>query len=94
MLSVTNETWKKEQPQIVSTLKQRGLILMQMQNISLIHFLIKVLKRLLPVSLTQVTELEAVSNRMEKAGLIKVRDEVKENNLKLNQLTTNRHFQI
>ena len=51
MLSVTNEAWKKEQSQIASASKQRGLIsvgdgccdsLVTIQNISLIHFLIKV----------------------------------------------------
>ena len=56
MLSVKNDAWKKEQSQIVSSSKQRGLILsgtgvvlaqVTMQNISLIQFLIKVQKRLL-----------------------------------------------
>ena len=56
MLSVKNDAWKKEQSQIVSPSKQRGLILsgtgvvlaqVTMQNISLIQFLIKVQKRLL-----------------------------------------------
>ena len=51
MLRVTNEAWKKEQSQIVSALKQRGLILSgdgaviaqaTMQNISLNQFSIKV----------------------------------------------------
>ena len=56
MLSVKNNAWKKEQSQIVSSSKQRGLILsgtgvvlaqVTMQNISLIQFLIKIQKRLL-----------------------------------------------
>ena len=56
MLSVENDAWKKEQSQIVSSSKQRGLILsgtgvvlaqVTMQNISLIQFLIKIQKRLL-----------------------------------------------
>ena len=56
MLSVKNDAWKKEQSQIVSSSKQRGLILsgtgvvlaqVTMQNISLIQFLIKIQKRLL-----------------------------------------------
>ena len=55
-----------------------------MQNILLIYFLIKVIA----VSLTQETEVEDVSNRIEKAGLIKVLDEVKQKNLKVDQLTT------
>ena len=51
MLSVTNEAWKKEKSQIVSALKQIGLILsgtgvviaqITMRNISLIQFFIKV----------------------------------------------------
>ena len=58
------------------------------QNISLIHFFDQSLKKLIVVSLTQVTEVEDVSNRMEKAGLIKVMDEMKQNNLKVDQLTT------
>ena len=52
------------------------------------------LKKDIAVSLTQATEVEGVSNRMEKAGLIKVLDEVKQNNLKAAQLTTDRHLQI
>ena len=52
------------------------------------------LKKDIAVSLTQATEVEGLSNRMEKAGLIKVLDEVKQNNLKAAQLTTDRHLQI
>ena len=44
--------------------------------------------------MTQVTEVWGVSNRMENAGLIKVLDEVKQKNLKVDQLTTDRHLQI
>ena len=44
--------------------------------------------------MTQVTEVEGVSNGMEKVGLIKVLDEVKQKNLKVDQLTTDRHLQI
>ena len=52
------------------------------------------LKKDIAVSLTQATEVEGVSNRMEKAGLIKVLDEVKQKNLKAAQLTTDQHVQI
>ena len=52
------------------------------------------LKKDIAVSLTQATEVEGVSNRMEKAGLIKVLDEVKQKNLKAAQLTTDQHLQI
>ena len=60
-----------------------GIVIAQvtMQNILLIYFLST-------VSLTQETEVEDVSNRIEKAGLIKVLDEVKQKNLKFDQLTT------
>ena len=50
-------------------------------------------KKVIAVSLTQVIEVEGVSNRMEKAGLIKVLDYVKQKNLKVEQLTTE-HLQI
>ena len=52
------------------------------------------LKKDIAVSLTQATEVEGVSNRMEKAGLIKVLYEVKQKNLKAAQLTTDQHLQI
>ena len=60
-----------------------GIVIAQvtMQNILLIYFLST-------VSLTQETEVEDVSNRIEKAGLIKVLEEVKQKNLKFDQLTT------
>ena len=102
MLSVTNEAWKKEQSQIVSASKQRGLILSgdgrcdspdskaKYLTYSLFD---QSLKKVIAVSLTQVTEVEGVSNRMEKASLIKVLDEVKQKNLKADQLTTDRHLQ-
>ena len=38
--------------------------------------------------------MEGVSNRVEKAGLIEVLDEVKQKSLKVDQLTTDRHYQI
>ena len=103
MLSVTNEAWKKEQSQIVSASKQRRLILRgdgpcnspghnaKYLTYSFFH---QNLKKIIEVSLTQVTEVEGVSNRMEKASLIKVLDEVKQKNLKADQLTTDRHLQI
>ena len=39
-------------------------------------------------------EVEGLSNTMEKVGLIKVLDEVKQNNLKVDQVTTDRDLQI
>jgi len=45
------------------------------------------------MSLTQVTEA-GNSNRMEKVGFIKVLDEMKESNIHIDQLTTDRHMQI
>ena len=38
--------------------------------------------------------MEGVSNRVEKAGLIEVLDEVKQKSLKVDQLTTDWHYQI
>ena len=49
------------------------------------------LKRVISVSLTQVTEVEGVSNKMEKTDLIEVPDEMKRNEIK--QLTTDQHLQ-
>ena len=103
MLSVTNEAWKKEQSQIVSAWKQRGLILSgdgrcdsPGQNAKYLTYSLfdESLKKVIAVSLTQVTEVEGVSNRMEKARLIKVLDEVKQKNLKVEQLTNDRHLRI
>ena len=103
MLSVTNPAWKKEQSQIVSASKQRGLILSgdgrcdsSGHNAKYLTYSLfdQILKKVIAVSFTQVTEVEGVSNRMEKAGLIKVLDEVKQKNLKVDQLTTDGHLQI
>ena len=44
--------------------------------------------------MTQVTEVDGVSNRMEKAGLIKVLNEMRSQNIKISQFTTDRHLQI
>ena len=86
MLSATNEAWKKEQSQIVSASKQRGLILSGDERCDSPGHNAKYLtyslfdpsfKKVILVSLTKVTEVEGVSNTMEKAGLIKVLDEVK-----------------
>ena len=83
MLSVTNEAWKKEQSQIVSASKQRGLILSGDRlcvsaghNVKYLTYSLfdQSFKKVIAVSLIQVTEVEGVSNRMEKAGLIKVLD--------------------
>ena len=41
-----------------------------------------------------MTEVGGVSNKMEKVGLIKVLDDVKEKDKTINQLTTDRHMQI
>ena len=49
------------------------------------------LKRVISVSLTQVTEVEGVSNKMEKTDLIEVPEEMKRNEIK--QLTTDQHLQ-
>ena len=49
------------------------------------------LKRVISVSLTQVTEVEGVSNKMEKTDLIEVPHEMKRNEIK--QLTTDQHLQ-
>ena len=45
------------------------------------------LKRVIAVSLTQVTEVEGVSNKMEKTDLIEVLDEMKRNEKKQLTLT-------
>ena len=88
MLSVTNETWKKKkQSQIVSASKQRGLILSGERRCDSPSHSAKYLtyslfdqsfKKVIAVSLTRVTEMEGVSNIIEKAGLIKVLNEVKQ----------------
>ena len=76
MLSVTNEVWKKEQSQTVSAPKQRGLILSgdgrcdsPGHNTKYLTFSLfdQSLKKVIAFSLTQVTEMEGVSNRMEKS---------------------------
>ena len=81
---------------MVSISKQRGLILsatgvvlaqVTMHNISLIKFLNQSSKKVIPVSLSQLTEVEGVSNRMEKTRLIRVLNEVKQKNLTVDQLT-------
>ena len=98
-----NKAWKKEQSQIVSALKQRGLILngdvrcdSPGHNPKYLTYSLfdQSLKKVIAVSLTQVTAVEGVSNRMEKASLIKVLDQVKQKNLKVDQLTTDQHLQI
>ena len=103
MLSVTNEAWKKEKSQIVSGLKQRGLILSGDRRFDspgynakylTYSFFDESLKKVIAVSLTQVTEVEHVLNRMEKTDLIKILDGVKLKNLKVDQLTSDQHFQI
>ena len=103
MLSVTNEAWKKEKSQIVSGLKQRGLILSGDRRFDspgynakylTYSFFGESLKKVIAVSLTQVTEVEHVFNRMEKTDLIKILDGVKLKNLKVDQLTSDQHFQI
>ena len=103
MLSVTNKAWKKELSQIVSASKQRGLILSgdgrcdsPGHNAKYLTYSLfdQSLKKVIAVSLTQVTEVEGVSNRMEKKGLIKVLDEVKQKNSKVDQLTADQHLQI
>ena len=80
MLSVTNEAWKKEESQIVSGWKQRELILSgdgrcdtPGHNAKYLIYLLfdQSFKKVIAVSLTQVTEVKGVSNRMEKAGLLK-----------------------
>ena len=80
MLSVTNEAWKKEESQIVSGWKQRELILSRDgrcdtpgHNAKYLIYLLfdQSFKKVIAVSLTQVTEAKGVSNRMEKAGLLK-----------------------
>ena len=91
MLSVTNEAWKKEQLQIISPSNERGLILSGDGRCDSPGHNAKYLtyslfdqnqKKVIAVSLTQVTEVDSVSNRMEKAGLIKVLNELKEKNVK------------
>ena len=103
MLSVTNEAWKKEKSQIVSGLKQRGLILSGDRRFDspgynakylTYSFFDESLKKVIAVSLTQVTEVEHVLNRMEKTDLIKILDGVKLKNLKVDQLASDQHFQI
>ena len=78
---------KKKQSQIVSASKQRGLILSGERRCDSPSYSAKYLtyslfdqslKKVIGVSLTRVTEVEGVSNIMEKAGLIKVLNEVKQ----------------
>ena len=77
MLSVLNKAWKKEQSQIVSASNQRGLIESGGKRCDspghnvkyLTHFFFffdQSLKKVITVSLVQVTGVEGVSNRMEK----------------------------
>ena len=79
-ISATNEAWKEEQTQIVSALKQRGLTLCgdgrcdsPGHNAKYLTYSLfdQSLKKVIAVSLTQVTGVEGVSNRMQKAGQIK-----------------------
>lgn len=103
MLGITNEAWKMEQNMIVSQSHQRELLLSgdgrcdspgynaKYMTYSLFD---QVLNKVISVSLTQVTEVGGVSNRMEKEGLIKVLNEMKENGLNVKRLTTDRHLQI
>ena len=103
ILSVTNVGWKKEQSQIVSASKRRGLILSGDGRCDssghnakhLIYSLVdQSFKKFIAVSLTQVTEVQGVSNRMEKAGLIKALEDVKQKDFIKNQFTTHQHLQI
>ena len=82
MLSVTNEVQKREQSQIISASKQIGLILNEDRrrdspghNVKYLIYPLfdQSLKMALAVSLTQATEVDSVSNRMEKAGLLHFR---------------------
>ena len=52
------------------------------------------LQKVIAISLTQVTEVDGISNNMEKQGMIKVLDEMKERKKKISQVTTDRHGQI
>ena len=78
MLSALNKAWKKEQSQIVSASNQRGLIESGDKRCDspghnvkyLTHFFFcffdQSLKKVITVSLVQITGVEGVSNRMEK----------------------------
>ena len=103
MFGVTNEALQKKKLSIGLALPERGVIASgdgrcdspghnaKYLTYSLFdHFSQKVFC----LSLTQVTEVDGVSNRMEKLGLVKVFNETKDENIKISQLTTDRHVQI
>ena len=86
MFGVTNEAWDKEQVIIFSNSDEKELILCgdgrsdsSGHNAKYLTFsqYDKIQKRVIVISLTQVTEVDS-SNRMDKAGLIKTLQEVKE----------------
>ena len=92
MFGIANEAWKKEQE--INTLQsnQRYLILSGdgrdiMLTASIIFSTTKTRKKILATSLIHATEPGGYSKRMDKAGLIKVLEEVKQKQLKIKSLT-------
>lgn len=103
MFGVTNEAWEKEQASIVLNCMDRNVVYSgdgrcdsPGHNAKYLTYSLfdQDLQKVSSVSVTQVTEVDGVSNRMEKAGLVKVLDEVKNKDVKISQLTTDRHLQI
>ncbi|XP_057291350.1 uncharacterized protein LOC130613956 [Hydractinia symbiolongicarpus] len=103
MFSVTNKAWKKDQDKIISMSQQQSLVLSgdgrcdsPGHNAKYLTYSLfdQRLNKVTSVSLTQVTEADGISNRMEKTGFIKVLGEVKYAGLKIKQMTTDRHLQI
>ena len=97
MLGIANKPGKKEQEMNILQSNQKYLILSEDSRCdspghnSLYN---QDSKKILATSLTQVTEVGGCSNRMEKAGHIKILEKVKGKQLKIKLLTTNHHCQI
>ena len=103
MFDVTNEAWEEEQATILSNCSDRNIVYSgdgrwdsPGHNAKYLTYSLfdQDMQKVSSVSVTQVTEVDGVSSRMEKAGLIKVLDDVKSQNVNISQLTTDRHLQI
>ena len=102
MLGVANEAWTREHLSILDELSHKNCLISgdgrcdsPGHNAKYLTYSLfeQDLKKVVAMSLTQVTEA-GNSNRMEKVGFIKVLDEMKENDIHIDRLTTDRHMQI
>ena len=103
MFGIANEAWKNKQEMNILQSNKRYLMLSgdgrcdspghnsKYLNFSLYN---QDSKKMLASSLTQVTEVDVCLNQIEKAGLLKVLEEAKGNQLEIKLLTTDRHCQI